>query len=51
MYCACATNFFHFDRLYLMTDVSSGDEKVSFFSVLIALSFCVNTFVQEEFLF
>ena len=35
----CNELFFIFDRLYLMTHVSSGDEKVSFFSVLIA--FCV----------
>ena len=27
MYCACATSFFMFDRLYLMTDVPSGDSK------------------------
>ena len=27
MYCACAMGFFRFDRLYLMTHVSSGDGK------------------------
>ena len=39
------------DQLYLMTHVSSGDEKVSFFSVLLALSCGVNNSVQEELLF
>ena len=36
-----------FDRLYLMTHVSSGDKKVSFFSVLIAISCGVNNFVHK----
>ena len=41
--------FLIFDQLYLMTDVSSGDGKgkMSFFSVLMALSCGVNNFVQE----
>ena len=40
--------YFIFDRLYLMTHVSSGTGKVSFFSVLIALACGVDNFVQEE---
>ena len=42
--------FLHVDRLYLVTHVSSGDGKGSFFSVLIALSCGVNNFIQEELL-
>ena len=44
VYCACATSFLHFDRLHVVTHVSSGDGKSVIFSVLIALS-CG---VQEE---
>ena len=39
---------FVFDRLYLMTNASSWDGKVSFVSVLITLSCGVNNFFQEE---
>ena len=44
----CSKLFFIFDQLYLMTDVSYGDGKVSFFSVFLALSSGVNNFIQEE---
>ena len=40
--------FFIFDRLYLMTHVSSRDGKGVIFLVLMALSCGVNNFVQEE---
>ena len=49
MYSACVTSFsFNFDRLYPMTDMSSGDGKIVIFSVLLALSCRMNDFVQEE---
>ena len=41
-------HFFISDQFYLVTVVSYGDGKVSFFSVLLAFSFGVNNFVQEE---
>ena len=49
MYCACATSFFPFligYILWLMCRLGTG--KVPSFSVLIAFSSGVNTFVQEQ---
>ena len=54
---ACATSFFHFDRLYPTTDVSPGDGSgVIFFSVNSSFIWCEQffpgrTFYSDEFYF
>ena len=48
MYCACATSFFHFDRLYLMTHVSFGDERGVIFPSFDSSFMWCEQFCQEE---